>query len=287
MRRAHKKSPFTNLLAPVNSFPTLKAAMDAGADSVYFGVGHLNMRARAAKSLQAADIHTLVAQCHARSVQAYLTANTIIYDCDMNAMTCLLETAQQAGIDAIIASDVAVLSVCAEMGLPVHLSTQANISNSRAIEFYARFADVVVLARELDLDQISGIAAHIDRNDIRGPSGKRVQLECFIHGALCVAVSGQCYMSAALSDHSANRGDCLQPCRRSYHIVDSVSGRALEVENHYVLSPRDLCTLGILPQILSSGVRFLKIEGRGRNVDYVYKVTAAYRQAIDAIEETR
>jgi U32 family peptidase len=271
-----------NLLAPAGSWETLYAAIKAGADSVYFGLEHLNMRARAAKRLQLDDLPRLADVCRKNKVESYLAVNTLIYDQDLHLLQTILKNAADSGISAVIATDVAAISMAREMGLSVHISTQANISNLRAVRFFSCFADVMVLARELTLEQIKAIVQRIAEEQITGPTGELVQIELFVHGALCISVSGKCDMSLALTNHSANRGDCLQSCRRSYRVIDDATGEELKVENRFVMSPRDLCTIHMIDQLIDAGVRVFKIEGRGRPADYVYKVTHAYRKAIDA-----
>ena len=251
------------LLAPAGNFESLSAALNHGADAVYFGVGSLNMRSRATVNFREEDLPLIAGMCHERGVQAWLTINTVVFDEE-------------------IAADTAVLMIAKEQGLGIHLSVQANIGNLEAVRFYAQFADVMVLARELRLSQIRKICDGIRREKITGPSGELVRIEVFVHGALCVAVSGKCYMSLAVFNSSANRGDCYQPCRRSYTVRDSVNGQELAIDNHYVMSPNDLCTIDILPRILEAGVSVLKIEGRGRSADYVAAVTQVYREAVDA-----
>lgn len=269
------------LLAPAGSFESLSAAIANGADAVYFGVGKLNMRSRGAVNFSLEDLPLVVGKCHAAGVKAWMTLNTIVYDSEMEELRRICSAAAEAGVDAVIAADMAVLGICREMGLKVHLSVQANVSNLGAVRFYAAFADVMVLARELTLEQIAAICEGIRREKITGPSGELVKVEIFVHGALCVAVSGKCYMSLAVFNSSANRGDCYQPCRRAYTVCDAVNGRSLEISNHHVMSPGDLCTIDILPRLLEAGVSVLKIEGRGRSADYTAAVTCVYREALD------
>ncbi len=270
------------LLAPAGNFESLSAALNHGADAVYFGVGSLNMRSRATVNFREEDLPLIAGMCHERGVQAWLTINTVVFDEELDSVRSLCKAAKEAGIDAVIAADTAVLMIAKEHGLGIHLSVQANIGNLEAVRFYAQFADVMVLARELRLSQIRKICDGIRREKIAGPSGELVRIEVFVHGALCVAVSGKCYMSLAVFNSSANRGDCYQPCRRSYTVRDSVNGQELAIDNHYVMSPNDLCTIDILPRILEAGVSVLKIEGRGRSADYVAAVTQVYREAVDA-----
>lgn len=273
------------LLAPAGSWAALNAAVRAGADAVYFGVGHLNMRARAAMNFTEADLTALVARCREAGVRAYLTLNLILYDDELERVDALCEAAAAADVDAVICHDFAVIEAARRKGLAVHLSTQANVSNLQAVRFYANYADVIVLARELSLSRMRRIARGIEANGILGPAGRGLRIEAFVHGALCVAVSGKCHMSLAGFNHSANRGDCLQPCRRAYAVTDVETGQSFEIENQYVMSPSDLCTLGQLPQLLEAGVSVFKIEGRGRSADYVATTVACYREALDAIDQ--
>lgn len=270
-------------MAPAGSFEALQAALKAGADSVYFGVGKLNMRARAAMNFTDRDLPAVVERCRMARARAYLTVNTIVYDeeFDQIAMTC--RQAAEAGIDAIIAADVAAIQAARETGVPVHISTQANVSNLAAVKFHSSWADVVVLARELRLDQIAAIHRGIREQGIRGPSGELVKIEAFVHGALCVAVSGHCGMSLAAYDHSANRGDCFQNCRRTYRVRDLETDHEFVVDNHFVMSPRDLCTIACLDDLIGAGVGVLKIEGRGRGADYVFETVRCYREAADSL----
>ena len=279
-----KMSDF-EIMAPVGSRDSLVAAIQAGADAVYFGIGQLNMRSHSANPFTIDDLREIAATCRRHGIKSYLTLNTIIYDGDMPVMRQMVDAAHEAGISAIIASDVAVMTYCAEVGQEVHLSTQLNISNIEALRFYARYADVVVLARELNLDQVAEIHRQIVEQDIRGPQGKPVRIEMFCHGALCMAVSGKCYLSLDNYNYSANRGACLQLCRRGYIVKDKESDLELEVDNEYIMSPKDLCTIGFLDKIVRAGVRVLKIEGRGRSADYVRTVTECYREAVEAIAD--
>jgi len=279
---AHPRS--IELMAPAGSWASLAAALKAGADSVYFGVGEMNMRARSANNFAAGDLGKIVAECHKRGAKAYLALNTILFDGELDEAKSLCRAAKEAGVDAIIGADPAVLQAARAAGLPVHLSVQANVTNLAAVEFFSAFADVVVLARELSLDQIRGIIDGIGINGIAGPSGKPVQIEIFAHGALCVAFSGKCQMSLSLygPEASASRGACYQPCRRNYLVTDRETGDELAIDGHQVMSPKDLCTLPFLDQILDAGVAVLKLEGRGRSADYVSTVVRVYREAIDA-----
>ena len=279
-----KNNPPLELMAPAGSYPALAAAIRAGADSVYFGVDRLNMRSRAASPFSLADLGRIVRICHWCGVRAYLALNVIIYDAELETMREVCDSAKAAGVDAVIASDIAAIEYARSIGLEVHLSVQANISNIEAVRFYARYADVLVLARELDLQQIRAIHQTIQEEEIRGPSGELLRIELFAHGALCVAISGKCYMSLGVYNHSANRGACFQNCRRKYRIIDAETGDELEIENQYVMSPKDLCTIRHLDQLLEAGVSVFKLEGRARPAQYVSTVTRAYRTALDALE---
>ena len=269
-------------MAPAGSFESLAAALRSGADSVYFGVGELNMRARASANFTRKDLRKVARLCHAVGAKAYLTCNVIVYDEEMEEMKALCDEAVKAGIDAVIASDIAVITYAHAIGLPVHVSVQANVCNLAAVRFYAAFADVMVLARELKLSQIRHIIEGIEREDVRGPSGSRVRVEVFAHGALCIAVSGKCYMSLAGYNSSANRGACYQLCRRAYKVTDAETGFELEIDNKYVMSPRDICTIRVLDQLVDAGVSVFKLEGRGRSEDYVAAVTRVYKEAVQA-----
>ena len=270
-------------MAPVGSWESLQAALQGGADAVYFGVGKLNMRSRSAANFTAADLPHIVQTAQAAGVRTYLTVNTIIYNSEIEEMHALVDAARAAGITAVIASDMAVITYANSIGMEVHISTQCNVSNTEAVRYYARFADVVVTARELSLNQVAEITQYIREHDIRGPKGEPVQVEVFAHGALCMSVSGKCYLSLDNCNYSANRGACLQLCRRGYIVKDKESDLELEVDNEYIMSPKDLCTIGFLDKIVRAGVRVLKIEGRGRSADYVRTVTECYREAVEAI----
>lgn len=272
------------IMSPVGSFESLQAAIQGGADAVYFGVGKLNMRSRSAANFTVDDLARICSVAHAAGVRTYLTVNTIIYNDEIEEMHALLHAAREAGISAIIASDMAVITYANEIGVEVHISTQCNVSNIEAVRYYARFADVIVTARELPLRQVAEITQFIRDNDIRGPHGELVQIEVFAHGALCMSVSGKCYLSLDNYNYSANRGACLQLCRRGYIVKDKESDLELEIDNEYIMSPKDLCTIGFLDKIVHAGVRVLKIEGRGRSADYVRTVTECYREAVEAIE---
>ena len=270
-------------MAPVGSRESLAAAIQAGADSVYFGIGQLNMRSHSANHFTIDDLREIAATCAEHDIKTYLTVNTIIYDEDLGTMRKIVDAAKEARISAVIAGDVAVMAYCNEVGVEVHLSTQLNISNIEALKFYARFADVVVLARELNMDQVAAIHRQIDEQHIRGPKGEPVRIEMFCHGALCMAVSGKCYMSLANANRSANRGECVQICRRSYTVTDNETGNQLEIDNKYIMSPKDLKTLRFIDRMMESGVRVFKIEGRARGPEYVYTVVSCYREAIRSV----
>ena len=271
------------IMAPVGSRDSLVAALQAGADSVYFGIGQLNMRSHSANHFTIDDLREIAATCREAGVKTYLTVNTIIYDGDIPTMHQIVDAAREAGISAVIACDVAVMQYCLERGVEVHLSTQLNISNVEALKFYAQFADVVVLARELNIDQVSEIHRQILEQQIRGPRGELVRIEMFCHGALCMAVSGKCYMSLHDANRSANRGECIQICRRSYILTDAETGNEIEVDNKYLMSPKDLKTIRFIDRLMQAGVRVFKIEGRARGPEYVYTVVRCYKQAIEAV----
>lgn len=273
------------IMAPCGSWESLRAALQGGADAVYFGVGKLNMRSRSAANFTADDLPHICDTCRNAGVRTYLTVNTIIYNSEICEMHRLLEAARSAGISAVIASDPAVITYAHSIGIEVHISTQCNISNTEAVRHYAQWADVMVLARELSLEQVAEITRYIEENDIRGPKGELVQVEIFAHGALCMSISGKCYLSLDNTGYSANRGACLQLCRRGYIVTDKESGLELEVDNEYIMSPKDLCTIGFIDKILAAGVSVLKIEGRGRSADYVRTVTECYHEAVQAIAD--
>lgn len=268
------------IMAPAGSRESLMAAIHAGADSIYFGIENLNMRARSASAFTIHDLREIAAICSEHGVKSYLTVNTIIYDEDICLMQKIVDAAKEAKISAVIAADVAVLEYCNRIGQEVHLSTQLNISNGEALKFYARFADVVVLARELNLDQVAEIYRTIQRENICGPRGEQVRIEMFCHGALCMAVSGKCYLSLDNLNHSANRGACMQVCRRSYIVHDKESDIELEVDNKYIMSPKDLKTIRFMDKMMEAGVRVFKIEGRARGPEYVHTVVSCYKEAI-------
>ena len=273
------------IMAPVGSRESLMAAIQAGAGSVYFGVGQLNMRAHSANTFTVDDLRFVASKCDRHGIKTYLTVNTVIYGEDMDTMHTIVDAACEAGITAVIASDVAVMTYCSKKGMEVHLSTQLNISNIEALRFYAQFADVVVLARELRLDQVADIYREIQEQEIRGPKGELVRIEMFCHGALCMAVSGKCYLSLDNAARSANRGECMQLCRRSYTVTDNETGTQLEIDNKYVMSPKDLKTIRFIDQMMRAGVRVFKIEGRARGPEYVYTVVKCYQEAIARVLE--
>lgn len=275
------------IMAPAGDFESLSAALRSGADSVYFGVGSLNMRSRSSANFTLDDMARIAGICRRMKRRSYLALNTVIYDSELDEVEQICRCAVECGISAVIASDIAVMETARRYGLEVHISVQSNVSNTCDVRFFSRWADVMVLARELNLEQIRHIADYIRREDIRGPSGKLLQLELFAHGALCVAVSGKCYMSLGVYNSAANRGACFQNCRRKYLVSDAETGEELVVDNHYVMSPKDICTLPVLDQIMGSGVTVLKIEGRGRSSAYVSKVVKAYREAADAWSNNR
>ncbi len=273
------------LMAPAGNFESLQAAIDNGADSVYFGVEQLNMRARASINFTLDDLEEIVARCRPKGIRTYLTLNTIIYDHDLSIIRTLINRAKEADITAVIAMDQSVINYARKVGMEVHISTQINITNVETVEFYSMFADTMVLSRELSLSQVKKITEYIEKEDVRGPSGNLVEIEIFGHGALCMAVSGKCYLSLHSHNSSANRGACKQNCRKKYTVIDQESGFEIELDNEYMMSPKDLCTLDFLDQIVDAGIKVLKIEGRGRAPEYVAKVIKSYREAIDSITE--
>ena len=273
------------LMAPAGDFTAMQAALDNGADSIYFGVEQLNMRARASMNFTIDDLPEISRRCSEKGVRTYLTLNTIIYDHDLSIIKTLLDKAKEANITAVIAMDQAVISYARQIGMEVHISTQINITNIETVKFYALFADTMVMSRELSITQIKKICDQIIKDDVRGPSGNLVEIEIFGHGALCMAVSGKCYLSLHSANSSANRGACKQNCRKKYTVIDQETGFEIELDNEYMMSPKDLCTISFLDQIIDSGVKVLKIEGRGRAPEYVATVVKAYREAIDAIAE--
>lgn len=271
------------IMAPVGSRESLAAALKAGANSIYFGIESLNMRAHSANHFTIDDLHEIAQITAEHGVKSYLTVNTIIYGEDLTLMRKICDAAKEAKISAIIASDVSVLSYCRQIGQELHLSTQLNITNIEALKFYAQFADVVVLARELNLEQVADIHRQIVEQNICGPSGKQIRIEMFCHGALCMAVSGKCYLSLDNLNHSANRGACMQVCRRGYTVKDRETGVELDVDNQYIMSPKDLNTIGFIDKMMEAGVRVFKIEGRARPAEYVLQVASCYREAINAV----
>lgn len=273
------------LLSPAGSFDSLQAAIKAGPDAIYFGVEQLNMRTRSANSFTLEDIREVAAICRKNSVRSYITLNTVMYDHDMQLLQTILKEVKKHKIDAVIASDYAVIEYCSRMQIPLHISTQANVSNIEAVQFYARFADVIVLARELTLKQVEQICTAIKRKKIKGVSGELIKIEIFVHGALCMAVSGKCYLSLHAQNASANRGACMQNCRRAYKVTDAETNEELLIDNEYIMSPKDLCTIDILDQVIGTGVDVLKIEGRSKGPDYVYTVTNCYREAMTAVKD--
>lgn len=273
------------IMAPVGSFESLAAAVHARADSVYFGIEQLNMRAKSSNNFTIGDLQTIVEICNKNGIRSYLTVNTVIYDYDIKLMRSILNTAKESGITAVIASDQAVMNYASEIGMEIHISTQMNVSNIETLKFYARFADVVVLARELSLKQVKFITESIEKEQIKGPSGKLIQIEIFVHGALCMAVSGKCYLSLHEQNSSANRGACLQTCRKAYIVTEKETGYELEIDNEYIMSPKDLSTINFIDKLLDAGVKVLKIEGRARPPEYVKIVTECYKQAVNAVYE--
>ena len=270
------------IMAPVGSYESLMAAIDAGADSVYFGVGQLNMRSHSANNFNLEDLRNICSIAQEHNVKTYLTVNTVIYDDEIEYMQEVVRTAQQSGISAIIASDMSVIAYANSIGQEIHLSTQCNVSNIEAVRYYSSFADVIVTARELSLDKVKAITEKIKEQNIRGPKGELVRIECFVHGALCMAVSGKCYISLDNANMSANRGACLQFCRRPYKVTDMDGGTELMVDNQYIMSPKDLKTLDFIGKIIDAGVRVFKIEGRGRSPEYVKVVVRTYKEAVQA-----
>jgi peptidase, U32 family len=271
------------IMAPVGSRESLAAAIQAGAGSIYFGIGQLNMRSHSANHFTIEDLNEIAETCNERGIKTYLTVNTVIYGEDINTMREIIDAAKAANITAVIVSDVAVMVYCRQVGMEVHLSTQLNISNIEALKFYAQFADVAVLARELNMDQVAEIYRQIEEQDIRGPRGELVRIEMFCHGAFCMAISGKCYMSLHDSNRSANRGQCTQICRRSYTVTDNETGNQLEIDNKYIMSPKDLKTVRFIDKMMKAGVRVFKIEGRARGPEYVYEVVTCYKEAIQSV----
>lgn len=271
------------IMAPAGNFECLNAAIQGGANSVYFGVGNLNMRSHSANNFSSADLQQVCDICRENGVKSYLTLNIVLYDEDIEPMKEALQAAKVAGITAVIASDMAAITYARELGIEVHISTQLSISNSQSLKFYAQYADVIVLARELNLGQVKEIKATIDREQIKGPSGRLLEIEMFCHGALCMAISGKCYLSLHEYGASANRGSCYQLCRRGYSVTDLETGNTLEIDNKYIMSPKDLCTIEFMDKIIDAGVTVFKIEGRARSAEYVKTVARCYRDAADAV----
>ena len=273
------------IMAPVGSPESFAAAIQAGADSIYFGIERLNMRAHSASTFTIDDLRQIASTCREHGIKSYLTVNTIIYGEDIPLMHEIIDAAHEAGISAVIASDVAVMQYCRQVGQEVHLSTQLNISNIEALKFYAQFADVVVLARELNMNQVADIFRQVEEQHVCGPSGSQIRIEMFCHGALCMAISGKCYMSLDNANRSANRGECVQICRRSYTVTDNETGNQLEIDNKYIMSPKDLKTIRFIDRMMHAGVRVFKIEGRARGPEYVYTVVRCYKEAIRSVVE--
>lgn len=271
------------IMAPVGSWESLAAALSAGADAVYFGIEGLNMRSRSSANFTMDDMDNIVAECNRHGVKSYLTVNTVVYDSDISLLHNIIDRAKQAGISAIISADMAAILYARQIGQEVHISTQVNVANTDAVRFYSQFADVMVLARELNMEQVKGITDQIRNEDIKGPNGEPVRIEMFCHGALCMAVSGKCYMSLHQMNSSANRGACNQICRRAYVVTDKDTGQELEVDNQYIMSPKDLKTIHFLNKMVDAGVRVFKIEGRARGPEYVKEVVECYNQALQAI----
>ncbi len=270
------------IMSPAGSWESLQAAIQGGANSVYFGIEQLNMRAKSSNNFTLGDLIEIASLCKRNNIKSYITLNTIIYDHDLILMQKIIDMAKKEGINAIIASDQAVIAYASSVQMNVHISTQINITNIETIRFYSNFADVIVLSRELSLRQIKNITNEIEKQQIKGPSGNLIQLEIFAHGALCVAVSGKCYMSLHTTNSSANRGACIQNCRKTYSVTDKEDGYQFDIDNEYIMSPKDLCTIGFLNQVLDSGPNILKIEGRGRSPEYVKTTTQCYREAADS-----
>jgi len=273
------------IMAPAGSYESLMAAIQGGADSVYFGAEHLNMRAGSSNNFSLDDLRNIASICKENGLKSYLTVNVVVYDNEIGQMQKMIDAAAESGVSAIIASDLSAINYAFSKGIDVHLSTQLNISNSEALKFYSRWADVVVLARELNLDQVKYIYNAIREQDIRGPKGDLVRIEMFAHGALCMAISGKCYLSLHENNTSANRGNCYQTCRKSYIVTEKESGNELEIDNEFIMSPKDLCTIGFVDKMIDSGVRVFKIEGRARSAEYVKVVTACYDEAVRSIIE--
>ena len=272
-------------MAPVGSFESLAAAINAGANSVYFGIEQLNMRAKSTNNFSTEDLKEIVKRCNENNVKSYLTVNTVIYDYDINLMKQIIDIAKNAGVSAVIASDQAVINYASSQNIEIHISTQVNVSNIETLKFYSHFADVMVLARELSLKQVKQITETIEKEQIKGPSGDLIRIEIFAHGALCMAISGKCYLSLHEQNSSANRGACLQTCRKSYIVTEKETGFELEIDNEYIMSPKDLMTVNFIDKVLDAGVKVLKIEGRARSAEYVKTTVECYREAVDAVFE--
>ena len=279
------KNNHIELMSPAGTFESLRAALRAGADSVYFGVGRFNMRSRSSSNFSLDDLQKISKICREQNVKTYLTLNTVVFDNEIDEIKEIIDSAHSAGISAIIAFDPGVMEYSYNQGMPAHISTQCNITNIESVKFWSKYGDVMVMARELSLRQVSEITKQIEEQKITGPSGNLVKIEIFCHGALCMAISGKCYLSLDNMNYSANQGACLQLCRRSYIVTDKEEGFELEIDNQYIMSPKDLCTIGFLDKIMASGVKVLKIEGRGRSADYVKTVTQCYKEAINAVKD--
>jgi putative protease len=273
------------IMAPAGSYESLMAAIQGGADSVYFGVEQLNMRAASSNNFTLDDLRNIVSICKKNNLRSYLTVNVVVYDHEIEQMHRIIDAAVESGITAVIASDLSVINYAYQAGIEIHLSTQLNITNIEALKFYSKWADVVVLARELNLDQVSHIFRSIKERNITGPKGDLIKIEMFVHGALCMAVSGKCYLSLHENNKSANRGECYQTCRKSYLATSMETGYELEIDNEYIMSPKDLCTIGFIDKMLDAGVRVMKIEGRARSAEYVREVSSCYNEAVSAIED--
>lgn len=271
------------IMAPVGCYESLMAAINAGANSVYFGVEQLNMRSKSSNNFTLDDLRNIASICFQNGVKSYLTLNTVMYDHDLTMMRKIIDAAKESEVSAIIASDMAAIAYARANDVEVHISTQLNVSNYEALKFYSQFADVVVLARELNMTQVKNIHRQIVENDLRGPYGEQVKIEMFVHGALCMAISGKCYMSLHENNASANRGACQQTCRKAYVVTEKETGNQLEIDHEYVMSPKDLCTVGFLDKVIGAGVRVLKIEGRARSGEYVKRVVETYNEAVNAI----
>ncbi len=273
------------VMAPVGSYEALQAAIKADCDSIYFGIEQLNMRARSSNNFTTEDLTIIANICKENNIKSYITLNTVLYDHDISLMKTIINAAQESGIDAIIASDHAALNYAKKIDFPVHISTQTNITNIDSVEFYSTYANVMVMARELSLQQVASISKDIEKEKITGPSGELVRVEVFAHGALCMAVSGKCYLSLHSHNSSANRGACIQNCRKEYTVIDKEEGVEFNIDNEYIMSAKDLATIDFLDKVIAAGVTVLKIEGRGRSADYVYTTVKCYREAVESIEE--